>query len=116
MSENNNEYRVEMKHICKSFEGVKALQDVQLQVRPGEIHALVGENGAGKSTLIRVLSGVYAPDSGEVKLSGKPVHFNDPKDGILAGISVIYHPAGRLPQRELCQLESHAEKSKGAFG
>jgi len=90
MSENNNEYRVEMKHICKSFEGVKALQDVQLQVRPGEIHALVGENGAGKSTLIRVLSGVYAPDSGEVKLSGKPVHFNDPKDGILAGISVIY--------------------------
>jgi ribose transport system ATP-binding protein len=79
-----------MKHICKNFEGVKALQDVHLQVRPGEIHALVGENGAGKSTLIRVLSGVYAPDSGEVRLNGKPVHFSDPKDGILAGISVIY--------------------------
>jgi ABC-type sugar transport system ATPase subunit len=90
MSENKNEYRVEMEHICKSFEGVKALQDVSAAVRPGEIHALVGENGAGKSTLIRVLSGVYAADSGEVKLSGKPVHFADPKDGILAGISVIY--------------------------
>jgi ribose transport system ATP-binding protein len=85
-----NEYRVEMCHICKSFEGVKALQGVELQVRPGEIHALVGENGAGKSTLIRVLSGVHTPDSGEVKLNGKTVHFSDPKDGILAGISVIY--------------------------
>jgi ribose transport system ATP-binding protein len=85
-----NEYRVEMHHISKSFEGVKALQDVQLQVRPGEIHALVGENGAGKSTLIRVLSGVHAPDSGEVKINGKVVHMHDPKDGILAGVSVIY--------------------------
>jgi ribose transport system ATP-binding protein len=84
------EYRVEMQHICKSFEGVKALWDMELRVRSGEIHALVGENGAGKSTLIRVLSGVYVPDSGEVKLNGKLVHFNDPKDGILAGVSVIY--------------------------
>ncbi|SHI14460.1 monosaccharide ABC transporter ATP-binding protein, CUT2 family (TC 3.A.1.2.-) [Sporobacter termitidis DSM 10068] len=84
------EYRVEMHHICKSFEGVKALRDMQLQIRPGEIHALVGENGAGKSTLIRVLSGVHMPDSGEVKINGKKVHLHDPKDGILAGISVIY--------------------------
>ncbi len=85
-----NEYRLEMSHITKSFEGIKALSDMQLQVKPGEIHALVGENGAGKSTLIRVLSGVHQPDSGEVKIDGKVVHMNGPIDGILAGVSVIY--------------------------
>ena len=90
MSESKAEYRVEMQHICKSFEGVKALQDMELQVKPGEIHGLVGENGAGKSTLIRVLSGVHTPDSGEVRINGKAVHLHEPKDGILAGVSVIY--------------------------
>ncbi len=84
------EYRVEMRGICKSFAGVHALQDVDLLVKPGEIHALVGENGAGKSTLIRVLSGVYSCDAGTVKINGEPVKFNSPKDGIEAGISVIY--------------------------
>ena len=79
-----------MSGISKHFEGVKALQDVQLNVLPGEIHALVGENGAGKSTLIRVLSGVLTADKGEVKIDGRTVYFNDPKAGILAGISVIY--------------------------
>ena len=83
-------YRVEMKGIYKSFEGVQALKDAQLSVLPGEIHALVGENGAGKSTLIRILSGVYTADRGEVILHGKNVRFSDPKAGILAGISVIY--------------------------
>lgn len=83
-------YRVDMRGITKSFEGVKALLDVQLQVKPGEIHALVGENGAGKSTLIRVLSGVHIPDSGEIRINGKPVILHGPKDGIMAGVSVIY--------------------------
>ena len=83
-------YRVEMKGIYKHFEGVKALQDVQIGVLPGEIHAIVGENGAGKSTLIRILSGVLTADRGEVMIDGKQVHFADPKAGILAGISVIY--------------------------
>ena len=83
-------YRVQMHGICKHFEGVQALQDAQISVLPGEIHALMGENGAGKSTLIRVLSGVYTADKGEVKIDGKTVRFSDPKAGILAGISVIY--------------------------
>ena len=83
-------YRVEMKGIYKSFEGVQALKDAQLSVLPGEIHALVGENGAGKSTLIRILSGVHTADRGEVLVGGKTVRFADPKAGILAGISVIY--------------------------
>ena len=85
-----SEYRVEMRGICKSFGGVHALHGAQLLLKPGEIHALVGENGAGKSTLIRVLSGVYARDQGTVKLNGEEVHFTGPKDGIEAGISVIY--------------------------
>ena len=83
-------YRVEMKGIYKSFEGVQALENAQLSVLPGEIHALVGENGAGKSTLIRILSGVHAADRGEIMIDGKTVRFADPKAGILAGISVIY--------------------------
>ena len=84
------EYRVEMHDIVKSFAGVKALDHAELCVKPGEIHALIGENGAGKSTLIRVLSGVHAADSGTVLIDGKPVHFNSPAEGIEAGISVIY--------------------------
>ena len=84
------EYSVRMSNIYKSFEGVHALSDMHIEVKPGEIHALVGENGAGKSTLIRVLSGVHAPDSGQVEINGKAVTLHDPKDGILAGVSVIY--------------------------
>ncbi len=85
-----NEYRIEMRDIEKRFGGVKALDKAQLCVRPGEIHALIGENGAGKSTLIRVLAGVYACDGGTVRIEGQEVHFSSPKDGIEAGISVIY--------------------------
>lgn len=84
------EYQVQMKGISKHFEGVKALQDVDFNVKPGEIHALMGENGAGKSTLIRVLSGAHSPDSGEIKINGQKVHITNPLDGIKNGISVIY--------------------------
>ncbi len=79
-----------MSKICKSFDGVQALKDVDFCVCPGEIHALMGENGAGKSTLIRVLSGAHLPDSGEIKLAGERVNINSPKEGIEHGISVIY--------------------------
>ncbi len=86
----NYENEVEMHGISKSFDGVKALQDVSFSVRPGEIHALMGENGAGKSTLIRVLSGAHEADSGEIFLKGEKVSICNPKDGIQHGISVIY--------------------------
>ena len=84
------EHRVEMSHIHKSFDGVVALHDVNFSVKPGEIHALVGENGAGKSTLIRILSGALQPDKGEIKLKGKKVDITKPNDGLKNGISVIY--------------------------
>ena len=65
------EYILEMKDISKTFPGVKALDHVQLQVRPGEVHALMGENGAGKSTLMKILSGVYTRDEGTMEIFGK---------------------------------------------
>lgn len=93
----DSEYRVEMHGIVKNFGGVKALSNAELCLRPGEIHALIGENGAGKSTLIRVLSGVHPCDAGEVLLEGKPVHFKNPAEGIKAGISVIYQEFALVP-------------------
>lgn len=85
-----NEYRLEMKHITKRFGGVQALKDVMLKVKPGEIHALIGENGAGKSTLMKILSGAYQMDEGEIILEGKPIKIGSPKAAKDAGIAVIY--------------------------
>ncbi|HFU4979615.1 TPA: ATP-binding cassette domain-containing protein, partial [Escherichia coli] len=69
---------LQMKHITKRFPGVLALNDVQFTLRRGEVHALLGENGAGKSTLMKILSGVYQPDEGEIIFEDKPVSFSDP--------------------------------------
>lgn len=66
---------LEMKHIRKTFPGVVALDDMQLQVKAGEVHALLGENGAGKSTLIKILAGIYHEDEGEILFEGAPVSF-----------------------------------------
>jgi ribose transport system ATP-binding protein len=76
--------------INKSFGGVRALRDVNLEVRAGEVHALLGENGAGKSTLIKILSGVHAYDSGAIAIAGKPVAFDTPAKSREAGIAVVY--------------------------
>lgn len=83
-------YQLEMDHITKKFGGVKALTDVTLQIKKGEVHALVGENGAGKSTLMKILSGVYQKDSGKISIDGKEVQISSPRDAINLGISVIY--------------------------
>lgn len=81
---------LEVRGVTKSFPGVRALKGVSLTVRPGEIHALVGENGAGKSTLMKILAGAYRPDGGQVFLDGKPVHFHTPHEARAAGIGIIY--------------------------
>jgi ribose transport system ATP-binding protein len=86
----SEENRLEMKDITKAFSAVKALNGVSLSVRHGEVHALVGENGAGKSTLMKILSGAYRKDAGEIFLDGKKVDFSTPKDAKDLGISVIY--------------------------
>lgn len=84
------QYSVEMYDITKNFGGVKALKGAQLCVKPGEIHALIGENGAGKSTLIRCLSGVHEADSGKIYVEGEECVFHNPEEAIEKGISVIY--------------------------
>jgi len=81
---------LELNHITKTFPGVTALDDVHFDLIQGEIHALIGENGAGKSTLIKVITGVYEPDSGQILLEGKPVRFHGPADSQRAGIAAIY--------------------------
>jgi ribose transport system ATP-binding protein len=94
---------IEMRNISKSFPGVRALHDVSFACAKGEVHALVGENGAGKSTLIKILSGVYHPDSGTVLIDGKEQHFRHPQESLLAGISVIYQEFSLLPERSVAQ-------------
>lgn len=84
------EYVLELKNIYKSFPGVKVLEDVTLQVRPGEVHALMGENGAGKSTLMKILMGIYKADQGSIFLEGKETVIHGPKDAMSKGISMIH--------------------------
>ena len=79
-----------MNNISKQFPGVKALEDVSLKLKRGEVFALVGENGAGKSTLIKILSGVYTTDTGEIKINGQRVDIKGPKNAIDLGINTIY--------------------------
>lgn len=83
-------YRLEMVDISKHFGGVKALNKVSLRVEPGEIHALIGENGAGKSTLMKILSGAYIRDEGQIFVDGKEVKISNPKDSKELGIAIIY--------------------------
>ena len=84
------EYVIEMNHITKQFGNFKANDDITLQVKKGEIHALLGENGAGKSTLMSVLFGLYQPEEGEIKINGKAVKINNPNDANDLGIGMVH--------------------------
>ncbi|MFJ9111356.1 sugar ABC transporter ATP-binding protein [Streptomyces sp. NPDC102283] len=88
---------LEARSVSKRFPGVVALDDVSFALRAGEVHALVGENGAGKSTLIKVLTGVYRSDEGEVRVSGEPVRLSRPFEAQQAGISTIYQEVNLVP-------------------
>nr|MBO2493863.1 D-xylose ABC transporter ATP-binding protein [Clostridia bacterium]PZN09632.1 MAG: D-xylose ABC transporter ATP-binding protein [Caldicoprobacter oshimai] len=84
------EHILELRGISKAFSGVKALDNVQFQLRRGEIHALMGENGAGKSTLVKIITGVHLPDEGEIYVEGQRVHIRNPNDAKKLGIAAIY--------------------------
>src|SRR5579871_879826 len=86
-----------MAGIVKQYGATRALDGVDFDVKAGEIHALLGENGAGKSTLMNLLSGVYVPDEGIIKLDGKTVHFASPRDAQAAGIATIFQELDLVP-------------------
>jgi rhamnose transport system ATP-binding protein len=87
------DYILECRKVSRYFPGIKALDEVDFKVRPGEVHALVGENGAGKSTLVKILTGIYRPDAGEVLLDGRRVDFRTPVAAQAAGIAAIHQEA-----------------------
>lgn len=93
-----SEWILEARGIEKDFPGVRALDGVDLQIRKGEVHALVGENGAGKSTLMMTLGGIYQPDGGIIYLEGEKVHFTSPHDANRKGISIVYQELSLIPE------------------
>src|ERR671916_611777 len=94
---------LQMRGITKSFFGVPVLDAVDLDVVPGEVHAVVGENGAGKSTLMKILVGAYQPDAGSILLDGEEVRFGHPRQAQERGVSIIYQEFNLLPERTVAQ-------------
>lgn len=94
---------LKLENITKTFPGVKALDDVSLEIKRGKVHALMGENGAGKSTLMKVLSGVYQKDGGQITVNGTPVEIHSPVDSVNLGIAVIYQELAMVPELPITQ-------------
>ncbi len=101
--EKNDKYALEMRNVSKAFPGVQALLDVTLQVRPGTVHALMGENGAGKSTLMKCLFGLYSLDEGEVILEGESVSISSSREALDLGISMIHQELHPIPERSVME-------------
>ncbi len=100
---NAGEELLRLEGISKSFPGVKALDNVRLDVRKGEIHALLGENGAGKSTLMKILSGAYKRDAGEIFWESRPIDIRGPKEAQDLGIGIIYQEFNLIPQLSIAE-------------
>lgn len=96
-----SEFVLEMRDVCKSFPGVKALDHVQLKLRPGKVHCLMGENGAGKSTLMKCMFGIYKMDEGQIYLDGEPVTISDPMDALEKGIAMVHQELQPIPARTI---------------
>jgi ABC-type branched-subunit amino acid transport system ATPase component len=107
---------LEVRRVTKRFPGVLALDGVSFDLRPGEVHALVGENGAGKSTLIKVVTGVYRPDEGEVLFNGEEVSFAEPRESQAAGISTIYQEINLIPLLSVAQNVFLGREPRNSLG
>ena len=99
----SQEYILEMTDIVKEFPGVRALKGVQLKVRPGTVHTLMGENGAGKSTLMKCLIGIHPPTSGKIVFEGKEIQFKNTLEALNSGISMIHQELSPVPERSVCE-------------
>ena len=107
---------LEVRRVTKRFPGVLALDGVTFELRPGEVHALVGENGAGKTTLIKVITGVYRPDEGQVLFNGEEVSFADPRESQAAGISTIYQEINLIPLLSVAQNVFLGREPRNSLG
>ena len=96
-----SEFLLEMRGVCKSFPGVKALDHAQLRLRPGTVHALMGENGAGKSTLMKCMFGIYKMDEGEILFHGEKVTIHDPMEALKMGIAMVHQELQPIPARTI---------------
>jgi inositol transport system ATP-binding protein len=92
---------LEVKHISKSFPGVQALDDVSFSVKAGSVHVLCGENGAGKSTLMKIINGIYQPDSGETFIRGEKVEIESPIEAGELGVSMIFQELNYMPEMSI---------------
>ena len=98
-----SEYRLEMRGVVKTFPGVKALDHAQLKLRPGTVHALMGENGAGKSTLMKCMFGIYKMNEGEIYYEGEKVTISDPLSALKLGISMVHQELQPIPERSVAE-------------
>lgn len=107
---------LEVRGVGKSFPGVVALDGVQFRVRPGSVHALMGENGAGKSTLMKIIAGIYTPDKGEILVKGKPVALKGPLDALDRGIAMIHQELNLMPYMSVAENIWIRREPKNRFG
>ena len=98
-----SEYVLEMMNITKEFPGVRALNDVTFRLRPGTVHALMGENGAGKSTLMKCLFGIYSKDLGTIKMNGESVSFTSPRDALDNGVAMVHQELNQVLRRNVME-------------
>jgi ABC-type sugar transport system ATPase subunit len=113
----STEYIVEMKGICKRFGGIHALKDVDLELQRGEIMGIVGDNGAGKSTLMKILSGAYLPDEGEINIDGRKAEIHTPQDSFNLGVSMIYQDLALFNNLDVTKnIFVGREQVRGPFG
>ena len=106
---------LQIKHISKRFDTTQALDDVSLDLFPGEIHALMGENGAGKSTLIKIMTGVYQADSGDMLLDGNPIRITNSVEAQAYGIAAIYQEPMVFPDLNVAENIFITHRNRGFF-
>jgi len=114
MSEQSRQPALEMRGISKSFDATHALDNVSLQLYPGEVHTLLGENGAGKSTLIKIMTGVHEPDAGEILLDGAPIQIGNTAQAQLHGIAAIFQEPMIFPDLNVAENIFISHQGRGS--